>query len=134
MHELSLVEGVIQAVAETSATNGKRVKTVSVRVGELAQFDLRVIRELLTELKKGTPLEGARVQVRLERAKVRCLNCKKQWTFGDIVSPLSNDDKEVVHFFPELLSTYSRCPSCRKNYLEIEEGRSVRIAGVEFES
>ena len=129
-----MVEGIIQAVDETSAANGKRVKTVSVRVGELAQFDLRVIRELLTELKKGTPLEDARVHVRLEKAKVRCLSCKKQWTFRDIVGPLPNEDKEVVHFFPELLSTYSRCPSCHKNYLEIEEGRSVRIAGVRFES
>jgi len=133
LHELSLVEGIIQTVGELATANGKQVKAVSVGVGELAQFDLRVIRELLAELKKGTPLEGARIQVRLERAKVRCLNCKKEWSFGDIVSPLSKDEKEVVHFFPEILSTYSRCPSCRKHYLEIEEGRSVRLAEVKFE-
>jgi hydrogenase nickel insertion protein HypA len=133
LHELSLVEGIIQTVGEIATANGKQVKAVSVGVGELAQFDLRVIRELLAELKKGTPLERARVQVRLEKAEVRCLNCKKEWTFGDIVGPLSKDEKEVVHFFPELLSTYSRCPSCHKHYLEIEEGRSVRLAEVKFE-
>ena len=134
LHEFSLVEGIIQSVGELAATNGKQVKAVSVGVGELAQFDLRVIRELLAELKNGTPLEGARIQVRLEKAKVKCLNCKKEWTFGDIIGPLSMDEKEVVHFFPEILSTYSRCPSCHKNYFEIEEGRSVRIAEVRFES
>jgi hydrogenase nickel insertion protein HypA len=134
LHEFSLVEGIIQSVEELAATNEKQVKSVSVRVGELAQFDLRMIRELLTELKKGTPLEGARFGVRVEKAKVKCLNCKKEWTFGDVLGQLSNDEKEVVHFFPEILSTYSRCPSCHKNYLEIEEGRSVRIAEVTFES
>jgi Zn finger protein HypA/HybF involved in hydrogenase expression len=134
LHELSLVEGIIQSVGDLAATNGKQVKSVSVSVGELAQFDLRVIRELLAELKGGTPLEGARIQVRLEKAKVKCLNCKKEWTFGDVVGPLSKDEKEVVHFFPEILSTYSRCPSCNRNYLEIEKGRSVRIAEVRFES
>jgi len=133
MHELSLVEGIIQSVGEAAATSRSRVKSVNVAVGELAQFDLRVIRELLAELKKGTPLDGARIQVRLERAKVRCLNCKKEWTFGDIVGPLSKDEKETVHFFPEILSTYSRCPSCRSRYLEIEKGRSVRLVEVIFE-
>jgi hydrogenase nickel insertion protein HypA len=134
LHELSLVEGIIQSVAELAADSGKQVTGVNVGVGELAQFDLRVIRELLAELKKGTPLEGARIQVRLEKAKVRCLNCKKEWTFSDIIGPLSVNEREVVHFFPEMLSTYSRCPSCHRNYLEIEEGRSVRIAGVRFGS
>ena len=134
MHELSLVEGIIQSIGKLASTNEKQVRGVSVAVGELGQFDLRVIRELLAELKKGTPLQDARIQVRLEKAKVKCLNCKKEWTFDAIVGPLSKDEKETVHFFPELLSTYSRCPSCRSNYLEIETGRSVRIAGVRFES
>jgi hydrogenase nickel insertion protein HypA len=134
LHEFSLVEGIIQSVGELASTNKKQVESVSVAVGELAQFDIRVIRELLAELKRGTPLEGAHVHVRIEKAKVRCLNCKKEWSFSDILGPLSTDEKEVVHFFPEILSSYSRCPSCHKSYLEIEEGRSVRIAEVRFES
>ncbi len=134
MHEYSLVQGIIDALEEMANEKGRRVLSFEVRVGELAQFDLRLVRELLKELKAGTPLEGARVVVRIERSKVKCLSCGSVWRFDDIIQPMAPDEREVVHFFPELLSSYSRCPSCSKSYLEIEEGRSVRIAKVNIDA
>jgi Zn finger protein HypA/HybF involved in hydrogenase expression len=133
LHELSLVEGIIEAVQETARDRGGRVKSFKVRVGELAQFDIRRIRELLVELKKGTQLEQARAVVVRERSRVRCLSCNSEWNFDDLVGPLQRNEKEMVHFLPELLSSYSKCPSCSKSYLEIEEGRSVRLAEVELD-
>ncbi len=113
--------------------NGRKVASVEVRVGELAQFDIRLVRELLNDLKGGTPLEGAKVVVRLEKSKVRCLSCGSVWGFKHLIKPMPEDEKEVVHFFPELLGAYSRCPSCAASFLEIVEGRSVRIARVKFD-
>jgi Zn finger protein HypA/HybF involved in hydrogenase expression len=133
VHELSLVQGVIDAVGAEAEEKKGRVLRFEVRVGELAQFDLQLVRDLLKEMKRGTPLESAKAVVRSERAKVKCMTCGRVWGFKDVVHPMSEDEKEVVHFFPELLSTYSRCPSCSKSYLDIEEGRSVRIARVELD-
>ena len=133
MHELSLVQGIIDAVQETAEDKGARVKSFKVRVGELAQFDIRLIRELLSELKKGTPLEQAKTIVVRERSRVKCLSCNSEWTFADLVGPLRKNEKEMVHFLPELLSSYSRCPACSKSYLEIEEGRSVTVDEVELD-
>lgn len=130
LHELSLVQGIIDAVKETADNRGGTVKSFRVGVGELAQFDIRLVRELLTDLRKGTPLEGAKVVVEMERSKVKCLSCGKAWDFQGLVSLLSDDEREMVHFLPELLSSYSRCPSCSKSYFEIEEGRSVRVVEV----
>ena len=133
LHELSLVEGIIDSIRETAQQRGGRVRSFRINVGELAQFDLRLIRELLKELSKGTPLEEAKAEVKSERSKVKCLSCGSVWRFDDLLHPMSEDEKEVVHFLPELMSSYSRCPSCSKSYFEIEEGRSVRIAEVIFD-
>jgi Zn finger protein HypA/HybF involved in hydrogenase expression len=130
LHELSLVEGIIEAVEEEAKGRGGNVRSFKVKVGELAQFDLRLVRELLRELRQGTPLQSTRVRVELERAKIRCLTCNSEWNFDDVIGHMSADEKEVVHFLPELFSCYFRCPSCSKSYFEIEQGRSVRVAEV----
>jgi len=127
LHEFSLVQGIISSVLETAEKKKARVLSFEVRVGELAQFDIRLVRDLLDQLKEGTPLGGSRVVVKQENSKVRCLSCGSVWGFKEIVRPMSKDEKEVVHYFPELLSSYTKCPSCSKSYFEIEEGRSVRI-------
>jgi hydrogenase nickel incorporation protein HypA/HybF len=127
LHELSLVQGIINAVSEVSEEKGGRVQSVRIGVGELAQFDIRLVRGLLKDLKKGTPLEGARVSVEQEKSRVKCLSCGRIWDFKQLAGPIPEDEREVMHFLPELLNSYSKCPACSKSYFEIEEGRSVRI-------
>lgn len=130
MHELSLVQGIVDAVEETADDRGGRVQSFRVRVGELAQFDIRLVRQLLADLRKGTPLERAEAVVETEKSKVKCLSCGAQLDFQELIGPLSADEREMVHFLPELLSSCSKCPSCSKSYFEIEEGRSVKLVEV----
>jgi hydrogenase nickel incorporation protein HypA/HybF len=130
LHELSLVQGILDAVNETASEKGGRVLSVRIGVGELAQFDIRLVRQLLRDLRKGTPLEGARVVVEPEKSKVKCLSCGRVWGVRDLAAPLSTDEREMMHFLPELLNSCSKCPSCSMSYFEIEEGRSVRIMEV----
>ena len=130
MHELSLVQGVIDAVDESARGKEKKVLSLEIRVGELAQFDLRLVRQLLRDLSKGTSIEGAKVSVRSEKSRVKCLSCGAVWSFEETMRHVSKDEREVVHFFPELLNSYFSCPRCAKSYMEILEGRSVRIAKV----
>ena len=130
MHELSLVQGIIDTVNETADEKGGRVQSFKVGVGELAQFDIRLVRQLLNDIRRGTPLEGAKVTVVQEKSRVKCLSCGRSWDFHDLVGPMSTDEREMIHFLPELLSSCSRCPSCSKSYFEIEGGRSVRVIEV----
>ena len=127
MHELSLVQGIINAINETVDERGGRVLSVRIGVGELAQFDTRLVRGLLNDLKKGTPLEGAKVTVEQEKSRVKCMSCGRIWDFQELAGPITKDEREIMHFLPELLNSCSKCPSCSKSYFEIEEGRSVRI-------
>jgi len=130
LHELSLVQGIIDAVNETAAERGGKVKSVRVGVGELASFDVRLVRQLMEDVRKGTPLEGASVVVEPEKSRVKCLSCGKVWGFHELSGALSPDEREMMHFLPELLDSCSKCPSCSKSYFEITEGRSVRIIEV----
>jgi len=130
LHELSLVQGIIDGVEESADERGGKVKSFRVGVGELAQFDIRLVRRLLNDLRKGTPLEGAKVVVESEKSKVRCLSCGKRWDFQELAGPVTEDEKEMMHFLPELLDSCAKCPSCSKSYFEIEQGRSVRIIEV----
>ncbi len=129
-----MVQGIISSLLETAEKRKARVLSFEVRVGELAQFDIRLVKALLNELKAGTPLEGSKAVVRRENSKIRCLGCGSVWGFRDVVRSMSKDEREVVHYFPELLNSYTRCPSCSKSYFEIEEGRSVRIAEMRLDA
>jgi hydrogenase nickel incorporation protein HypA/HybF len=134
LHELSLVQGIVDAVEETARERKARVTSFKIEVGELSQFDIRLIRQLLADITKGTPLEGAKVIVRREKCTVRCLGCGSRWGFKQLAGTLSEVDKEMVHFLPELISSCSKCPSCSKSYFEIETGRSVRVAEVTLDA
>jgi Zn finger protein HypA/HybF involved in hydrogenase expression len=130
MHELSLVQGVIQAVEETAAEKGGKVKSFRVGIGELAQFDLRLVKQLLEDTRLGTPLQDAEVAVEVEQSKIRCLGCGKVWGFSELSGKMSDEEKEMVHFLPELLNSFAKCPSCSRSFFEIEGGRSVRLIEV----
>jgi hydrogenase nickel insertion protein HypA len=133
LHELSLVQGIIDTVKETADRKGGKVRRVRVGVGELAQFDIKLVRQLLEELKDGSLPQGATVTVEPEKSKIKCLGCGRLWEFQELAGPLTRDEREMVHFLPELLSSCAKCPTCSKSYFEIQEGRSVRIIEVELD-
>jgi len=134
LHELALVQGIVDAVQETAREKKGKVTSFKIEVGELSQFDIRLVRQLLADITKGTPLEGAKVIVQREKCRVRCLGCGNRWGFEQLTGTLSEKNKEMVHFLPELISSCSKCPSCSKSYFEIEAGRSVRVAEVTLDA
>ena len=133
MHELSLVNGILQAVEETAKETGGTVKSFKVGVGELAQFDLRLVRQLLEDSRRGTSLQGVEVAIQIDQSKIRCMSCGMEWNFRQLSGQMSGEEKEMVHFLPELLNSFAKCPSCSKSFFEIEEGRSVRLIEVVFD-
>lgn len=133
LHELALAEGIVSAVLDLAFKRGGRITGFKVAIGELAQFDKRLIEDLLIELVKGTELKGAHIAIEVEKAVIKCLYCGSRWGFNELVEPLPDDEKEMIHFLPELLNSFSKCPACGKSDLEIEGGRSVRVVEVELD-
>jgi hydrogenase nickel incorporation protein HypA/HybF len=73
MHELAIAESVVQIASEHA--RGRRVVAVQVAAGHLRQIvpDALVFAFDLVAL--GTPLEGARLELREIPARVRCHDC-----------------------------------------------------------
>ncbi len=133
MHELVIVGGIIEAVSELARKEEKGIRSFTVAVGELASFDRKLIKGLLHEMKKGTDIEEAIVKIEVEKAEVTCLACRSIWGFSDLVEPLSEDEREMIHFLPELVSSFSRCPKCGSRDLKIRSGRGIRVSYIEFD-
>lgn len=128
-----IVSGIIEAVSNYAKQEGGRVVRFKVAVGELASFSIELIRELLRNLVKGTELEEAEFSVEAEKAEVRCLSCGATLGFSELIEPLPEDEREMIHFLPELVSSFSKCPRCGGRDFVIESGRSVRVVEVELE-
>ena len=132
MHELTLVQGILDSVKEIEAKEGKKAVSCRIGVGELAQFDEQLLRTLFADLAEGVALRDMDVVFEHERAKILCKGCGRAWGFKDLAGQLTRSDREMVHFLPELLGSFAKCPGCSKSYFEIEGGRSVRVIEVSF--
>ena len=97
-----------------------------------------VIALLTVILAYGLSGRRSRYRVRMAlRAEMRSnINVTKAiLTYADsqLSGQMSEDEKEMVHFLPELLNSFAKCPSCSRSFFEIEEGRSVRLIEVVFD-
>ncbi len=144
MHEWSIAEAVCRAAVELAKARGaKRIVELRVRVGELAQLDLRILREALGVLAEDSILQGARIEVEVERAEMRCNKCGYRCGMAELLSTLISSTPEIVdedgardlplHYYPGLIYALGRCPRCGSRDFEVRGGRSVEIERVVVE-
>jgi|HubBroStandDraft_1064217.scaffolds.fasta_scaffold06677_2 hydrogenase nickel incorporation protein HypA/HybF len=114
MHELSIVESIVDAVTETAAAYpGARVKSVRLRLGVLAavvEDSLQFCWGLATE---GTALAGAALVVKSVPVRVHCAACGR------------DAEIEGVQSF--------RCPGCGEPAADLRQGRELEIESIEIE-
>ena len=117
MHEWALAQAVVRAALKEGAKSG-----IIVSLGELQQIDRDTFRFALDEIAKS---EGftARIAIRTEPAQMKCRSCGHSWKLTD--SRLSEDQSEYIHFVPDVVHVYVRCPSCGSPDFEITSGRGV---------
>jgi hydrogenase nickel incorporation protein HypA/HybF len=73
MHELALVESVIDMVAEHA--KGRRVRRVRLEIGKLTCVAPHAIRFCFDVAAAATPLDGARLEIVEIEARARCRAC-----------------------------------------------------------
>lgn len=114
MHELSIAASIVEAVTETAAAYpGARVQVVRLRVGALAavvEDSLQFCWGVTTE---GTPLAGAKLEVRTMPVVVHCAAC--------------GVDSELAG-----LQSF-RCPRCGESAGDLRQGRELEIQSIEIE-
>jgi len=109
MHELSIASAVV-ATAERHA-DGRPVAVVNLRVGTLRQVvpdSLLFSFEFVTQ---GTLCEGARLEIEVVPARLRCADCGAEW---------------------ELSGPLFRC-ACSSTDVEIVAGNELQVESIEIE-
>ena len=114
MHELSIVENIVDSVAESLAVyHGARVIEVRLRIGALAaviEDSLQFCYGIATE---GTGLEGSKLVVKILPVVMHCEAC--------------GADGEI-----ESLQSF-RCPHCGEPVNDLRQGRELEIDSIEIE-
>lgn len=128
MHEWALAEAIIASVIrEAQSKNLRKIDFLSIKVGEIQQIDLGVFDFALKELSKSTILDGAKIKYEDYPAILFCNLCNNEWSYRESFDKLGDEEKEAIHFIPETIHVYIRCPKCGSVDFEIKEGRGVWI-------
>lgn len=130
VHEWSLAEAVIDTIVEHAREiNAKCVKKAVLGIGELQSIDVEVFKIALDALRETSETKIEELVIELEEALLACRSCGAKWTLKDV--SLLEEHREVVHFVPELLLAYVRCPTCGSPDYDVVEGRGVVIKSIE---
>jgi hydrogenase nickel incorporation protein HypA/HybF len=111
MHELSLTQAVVDAIAERMGD--ARVTSVRLEIGRLSGVVVDSIRFCFDLVAEGTTLHGARLEVDEPSGQARCRACDLEFTVDD----------------PIVL-----CPACDSANVAVLSGCELRIISVEVEA
>lgn len=120
MHELSMAQGIINAVLETAeANNATEVNEISIEVGRLAMINPEQLEFMLGVLIENTIMEDAKVNFEEIPAEIDCHECKFH---GEAIL----DDSD--HYAPLV-----KCPECGSLSVEILNGKDIVVKNIVIE-
>jgi hydrogenase nickel incorporation protein HypA/HybF len=113
MHEFAIAQNLINIAQEQcNLHNAKKVLTIKVKVGKLTSVIPDALLFSFEAISKGTPLEGARLNIESVPLVLSCDACRSQYT----------PDEPVF-----------LCPECQNSELKIVSGRELYIESMEVE-
>lgn len=114
MHELSIIQGLIEHVKEAVGKEGTccRVCKVRIEIGEMSGVVKESLEFAFEVCSAGTVLDGAEFVVDVIPVKLRCRNCEKEFMVSDCC------------FF---------CPECGGSDIEKLSGFELRVSDIEVE-
>ena len=111
MHELGITRNIVAIVSDRA--QGQKVLRVTLEVGRLSGMFAEAIRFCFDICSKGTPLEGATLQIIEVEGRGLCAACGAE---------------------PVMTMPLGRCPVCREPSLRIVAGTELKIREMEVES
>jgi hydrogenase nickel incorporation protein HypA/HybF len=114
MHELSIVDALIEQVERELNRAGQHGKILGVEIciGRLSGVNGDSIRFAFDLLAPGTLVEGASISISEAKASCRCYDCKALMEIDDLVF---------------------LCPKCGSDSITIEGGRELLLQSIDLE-
>lgn len=113
MHEMSLAEGVLQLIEDSSKKEHfSRVKTVWLEIGELAGVEVEAMRFCFDAVVRDSIAHEAKLVVIETPGQAWCLHCA-----------------EVVH----VQALFDACPKCGSHQVQVTGGNEMRVKELDVE-
>jgi len=130
VHEWALAEAVVESVIAKSLEIGrKRFEYLRVVLGRLQQIDKDIlayaIDQLLKLAREERGIEVGKVEFKEEEVELHCLRCGYRWIVD--LGSMDESTRESIHFVPEAIHAYVKCPRCGSHDFEIAAGRGIAI-------
>ncbi len=128
MHEWALAEAVVTAASEIAEEQHlKEITEVRIKIGQLQQINDEIFKFALEQVKTAE-FKNTKFRIESVEATLKCRSCSKKWLFDK--EKLDEDTAEAIHFVPEMVHTYIKCPKCGSPDFEILEGRGVWLDSI----
>jgi len=113
MHELSIVMSIIEiANGEAVKANAIKINEIELEIGKLSGIEMNALEFAWREAVKSTVLEHAEWMISRPEGKAICLECNASF---------------------EAESLYSTCPVCQSYFINIIQGKELRVKSLTVE-
>lgn len=120
MHELSMAQGIINAVLDTAnENNATEVNEVTIEVGRLAMINPEQLQFILGVLIENTIMEDAKINFNEIPVEMECYDCNFR---GEAIL----DDSD--HYAPLV-----KCPECDSLKVEVLNGKDIIVKNIVIE-
>lgn len=139
LHEWSIAKGIVGSLASLQKERKAKIRKVEVGVGQLSGIEVEILRYALETLGEIEDLKGVDYMVAIREGRFKCLKCGHEWDFKDSVKSLKEFSKETygveepeglespLHFFPQLITVFMKCPKCGSSDMEVAGGMDTVI-------
>ena len=131
VHEWALAEAIIEATVKIAKEkNAKKIKEVVIGLGVLQSIDKDILSYSLNILKKDSEIPIEKIYFESEGVMFKCRKCNYKWGLDEV--KLDDNVLEAIHFIPEVIYAYVKCPKCNSTDFEILSGRNISIKKMEM--
>ena len=123
MHEWALAESVVKTFELNKDLHNKSINVI---IGELQDVDISIFEFALNEIIKDRNIK-MKWKIVIEDAFFKCNNCGFEFTMKEVLKR-NKMEKENIHFIPEMVKAFVKCPKCRSVDFEIIKGRGVKLS------
>jgi len=128
VHEWALAEAIANYVR--GYIGEKTVlKKLTISLGELQSIDKDILDFALKEILRSMGITVQELDYEIESAVLKCRKCGYEWELNKGI--FSEDILEAIHFVPEVIHSYFKCPKCGSRDFDVIRGRGLRIVRIE---
>lgn len=128
VHEWALAESIVEYVLENRENSV--VEKIVLKIGVLQTIDREILEYALNELFKMNKIIVEKIEFVEENILLKCRRCGFEWSID--MNSVDEYIRESIHFIPETIYSFFKCPSCSSRDFEIKTGRGIYIEEIRW--